>query len=132
MRKKINRKNRKDVKDLKIVSLNVQGSLQSRLADIEKDKSIMVSDIICLQETGTSTVGLGLEGYKCFNAGGGKNKGVAIYVKDDGRYDVEEAPEQVENNNYQGLKLNVQSGSAKWDLITIYLANGQSASSMEG
>ena len=67
-------------KGLKITSLNVQGSLASRLADLEKTKVIYRnSDIICLQETGHLRA---LEGYICTDVGGGHNRGVAIFMKE--------------------------------------------------
>ena len=110
---------------LKIVSLNVQGSLQSRLSDLKKDKTIyMVSDILCLQETGPCTGRLELEGYSCINAGGGKNKGVAIYMKDGMKKDVKEQPKCIEDEFFQGLKMSC----SHFDLITVYRAHGPSKS----
>ena len=110
---------------LKIVSLNVQGSLQSRIEDLRQDNSIMAGDIICLQETGTSATRPELEGYTFFNAGAGKNKGVAIYMRDE--VYLNEPPKRVENEFVQGLKLSC----GEFDLITIYLANHQSASTLK-
>ena len=113
---------------LKVVSLNVQGSLQSRLADLKRDKSIMASDIVCLQEIGTSATRLELEGYTYINAGAGKNKGVAIYIKDGMKKDVKEPPKKFENQFCQVLKLSCGA----FDLINVYLANGQTSSSIKG
>ena len=111
---------------LKIVSLNVQGSLQSRLTRLRKDKSIMVSDVICLQETGP--VSVNLEGYTCFHVGGGKNKGVAIYLKNGMTKSIKEPPKKFENQFCQVLKLSCGA----FDIITVYLANGQTATSIKG
>ena len=115
-------------KGLKITSLNVQGSLQSRLADLKNDKSLMVSDIICLQETGTSNTISELSGFTTISAGGGKNKGVTVYIKDGMRKDPKEPPKKFENDMCQCLKLSC----GQFDIITIYLANGQPASCFEG
>ena len=111
---------------LKIVSLNVQGSLQTRLADLKKDKSIIAGDIICLQEIGTSARRLELEGYTYIDAGAGRNKGVAIYIKDGMKKDVKETL-PFENQFCQVLKLSCGA----FDLINVYLANGQTASSIK-
>ena len=113
---------------LKIISLNVQGSLHSRLDDLKKDKSIMAGDIICTQETGTSRTRLDLEGYTYINAGSGKNKGVAVYIKDGFMKDVKEVPLKFENNFCQVLKVSC----GPFDIINVYLANGQTSSSMKG
>ena len=90
---------------LKIVSLNVQGSLQSRLADLRRDKSIIAGDIICLQEIDTSATRMEMEGYTYIDAGARRNKGVAIYIKDGMKEDVKEPPMQFEDQFYQVLKL---------------------------
>ena len=109
-------------KCLKIVSLNVQGSLQTRLVDLEIDPSIYgVADIICVQETGVSNMRDSLAGYSCWRAGGGKNKGVAIYVKDSMARGITKKPESITNDAYQCLKLTF----GHFDLITIYRASGQ-------
>ena len=86
----------------------------------------MAGDIICLQETGTAA-SHELEGYTFFSAGGGKNKGVAIYVKDGMKNNVKEPPRTVDHEFFQGLKLSC----GQFDLITVYLANHQSASSIK-
>ena len=68
---------------LKITSLNIQGSLMSRLAHLKRDKDIYnTSDIICVQETGELRAPQ-LQGYTCQHVGGGHNKGVAIFLKDE-------------------------------------------------
>ena len=85
----------------------------------------MVSDIICLQETGTVTPRL--PGYSCFTAGGGNNKGVAVYVKDGMARSMKEQPEGVIDDYYQGLKLTF----GPFDLITIYRASDQPALSFK-
>ena len=113
---------------LKIVSLNVQGSLQSRLADLKKDKSIMAGDIICLQEIGTSATSLEIEGYMYINAGAGRNKGVAIYIKDGMKNDIREAHQEFDNKFCQVLKLSCGA----FDVINVYLANGQTSLSIKG
>ena len=115
-------------KFLKIASLNVQGSLQSRLADLKNDSTIYkVSDIICLQETGQCTGELELDGYSFISAGGGKNKGVAIYIKNGRKKDVKDQPKCINDEFFQGLKLSC----GPFDLITIYRANSQPASSFD-
>ena len=108
-------------KCLKIVSLNVQGSLQSRILDIEIDPTIYnVSDIICVQETGAPTGRVNLLGYSCIQAGGGKNKGVAIYVKNAMAKDIKRDPQSITDDLCQCLKLTFGA----FDLITIYRASG--------
>ena len=62
-----------------------------------------------------------LPGYKCLHAGGGKNKGVAIYVKDTMTKGITKDPESITDDLYQCLKLTF----VPFDLITIYRANGQ-------
>ena len=113
---------------LKIVSLNVQGSLQSRLADLKKDKSIMVGNVICLQEIGTTATRQELDGYTYIDAGAGRNKGVAICIKDGMKKDVKEPPKKFDNQFCQVLKLSCGA----YDLINVYLANGQNSSSIKG
>ena len=113
---------------LKIVSLNVQGSLQSRIADLKKDRQVMAGDIICLQETGTCAARLDLDGYTYINAGAGRNKGVAIFMKDGLKKEVKEPPKKFDNQFCQVIKLSCGA----FDLITVYLANGQTPSSIKG
>ena len=112
---------------LKVASLNVQGSLCSRLQHLRKDKSIMVSDIICLQETGLASGALNLDGYTGFHGAGGKNKGVSIYLRNTVAKDVKEPPKKFENQFCQVLKLSCGA----FDIITVYLANGQTSSSVK-
>ena len=114
--------------ELKVTSLNVQGSLKSRLLHLRKDKSIMVSDIICLQETGQTSEALNLNGYTGFHGGGAKNKGVSIYVRDGMTRHILEPQKKFDNQFYQVLKLCCTA----FDIITVYLANGQTASSIKG
>ena len=85
----------------------------------------MAGDIICLQETGTYATRPELEGYSFVNAGAGKNKGVAVYTRD--KVYLNEPPKRVENEFVQGLKLSCGA----FDLITIYLANHQSGSTLK-
>ena len=85
--------------------MNVQGSLQSRLADLRRDKSIIAGDIICLQEIDTSATRMEMEGYTYIDVGARRNKGVAIYIKDGMKEDVKEPPMQFEDQFYQVLKL---------------------------
>ena len=108
--------------------MNVQGSLQSRLADLKKDKSIMAGDIICLQEIGTSVTSLEIEGYMYINAGAGRNKGVAIYIRDGMKKDIREAHQEFDNKFCQVLKLSCGA----FDVINVYLANGQTSLSIKG
>ena len=112
---------------LKVASLNVQGSLCSRLQHLRKDKSIMVSDIICLQETGLASGALNLDGYTGFHGAGGKNKGVSIYLRNTVAKDVKGPPKKFENQFCQVLKLSCGA----FDIITVYLANGQTSSSVK-
>ena len=98
-----------------------------RVFMLKNDKSFMVSDIICLQETGITTERQELERYTCYNSGGGKNKGVAIYLKEGMKKDIKEPPQKIVNKICQGLKLSFGA----FDLITVYLANGQSSSSIK-
>ena len=115
-------------KCIKIVSLNIQGSLQSRLSDLQRDETIYrVSDIICLQETGTSPSTLPLNGYSCFRAGEGNHKGVAVYVKEDMARGIKKKPESIGDDFYQGLKLTF----GPFDLITVYRSNNQPAASRQ-
>ena len=65
------------------------------MEDLRQDKSIMAGDIICLQETGTYAIRPELEGYTFVNGGAGKNKGVAIYMRDE--VYLNEPPKRVEN-----------------------------------
>ena len=106
---------------LKMTSLNIQGSLMSRLPDLKGDKAIYVnSDIICLQETGETRAPL-LEGYTCHHVGGGHNRGVAIFLKDEMAKKLIKAPLKVNKEFYQCMKLSFD----KFDLITVYRANNQ-------
>ena len=110
----------------KIVSLNVQGSLQSRLPDLEADKTIYkVSDVICLQETGASGERMVLDGYSSISAGGGHKRGVTVFVKSSIAKGVKEEPEIMTDDFFQGLKVKF----CPFNLITIYRASGQPTSS---
>ena len=101
---------------LKIASLNIQGSLQSRLEDLENDKTIYgLSDIICLQEIGHSQEEPVLEGYTCCTAGKGKNRGVAIFVRQEIAKNLKK-PLPVSDEFFQGLKLSLP----QCDVITVY------------
>ena len=83
------------------------------------------ADIICLQETGHCTRKLDLDGYSFRSAGGGKNKGVAIYVKNGMEKEVKEQPKCIHDEFFQGMKLSCTN----FDLITVYRANNQPATS---
>ena len=109
-------------KCLKITSLNIQGSLQSRLADLDRDRTINgISDIICLQEIGTTTEVPPLNGYTCCTTGGDKNKGVAIFVRNDLAKGLRK-PVSVCSELFQGLKLSL----GQFDVITVYRSPEQS------
>ena len=83
------------------------------------------ADIICLQETGHCIGKLDLDGYSFRSAGGGKNKGVAIYVKNGMEKEVKEQPKCIHDEFFQGMKLSCTN----FDLITVYRANNQPATS---
>ena len=108
-------------KFLKITSLNIQGSLTSRLPDLQRDKMIHgTSDIICLQEIGNAQELPALEGYTCCTVGDGKNKGVAIFVKNEIAKDLRK-PQTLNNDSFQGLKVSFH----QFELITIYRSPDQ-------
>ena len=110
----------------KIVSLNVQGSLQSRLLDLKADKTIYgVSDIMCLQEIGVARERPVLEGYSHISAGEGHKRGVGVFVKNSIAKGVKEQPETMTDDYFQGLRLKFHP----FNIITIYRASGQYTSS---
>lgn len=107
---------------IKIASLNVQGGLMSRLADLEKDDAIYKNcDIICLQETGPLTSKPRLEGYTCVHGGSGHKKGVAVFSKESMAGQMTKKPLAVSKDSYQCLKLSF----GILDFITVYRANNQ-------
>ena len=113
-------------KGLKITSLNVQGSLSSRLADLEKTKAIYRnSDIICLQETGRLGAPV-LEGYICKHVGGGHKCGVAVFIKEEMAARLMKT-DGVGKEFFQCLKLSFDI----FDVITIYSARNQPKSSFQ-
>ena len=106
---------------IKITALNIQGSLISRLPDLKGDKAIYKnSDIICLQETGEIGAPL-LEGYTCHHVGGGHNRGVAIFLKDEMAKKLIKAPLPLKKDFYECMKISFNN----FDLITVYRANNQ-------
>ena len=58
-------------------------SLRAHLLDVLSDKTLLEADVICLQETWSlrSDPVPSIPGYKCYLAGEGKGKGVAIFIK---------------------------------------------------
>ena len=88
----------------------------------------MVGNVICLQEIGTTATRQELDGYTYIDAGAGRSKGVAIYIKDGMKKDVKEPPKKFDNQFCQVLKLSCGA----YDLINVYLANGQTSSSIKG
>ena len=116
------------MKGIKIASLNVQGGLVSRLADLEADKSIYKTcDIICLQETGTLKSKPKLEGYICEHGGNGHKRGVAILMKEDIAKQMKKRPLIVSKDFFQCMKLSLET----FDLITVYRASNQPSASFE-
>ena len=114
-------------KCLKIVSLNVQGSLQSRIADLKADPTIyMISDIICIQEVGKISANPELPGYSFFSSVVGHNQGVAVFLKDELVLDMTNEPISIgnrdrdifsfKNMSFQCLKLSFLD----FDIITVY------------
>ena len=115
-------------KGLKIASLNVQGGLVSRLADLEADKSIYKNcDIICLQETGPLKSKPNLEGYICEHGGNGHKRGVAILMKEEMAKQMTKRPLIVSKDFFQCMKLSFKT----LDLITVYRANNQPSASFK-
>ena len=73
-----------------------------------------------MQETGDCNARINLQGYHCTYVGGGKNRGVAIYVKNAMANSMTKEPASIINDLYQCLKLQFPS----YDFITIYRACG--------
>ena len=125
-----NPKNKKDNEEgLKITSLNIEGSLQSRLKYLKLDKEIYRKcDIICVQETGPIGPGLNLEGYTLRHCGGAHKRGVAVFLRDVIEKKIRKSSDSVisvSNEFYQCLKLSFDV----FDLITVYRANKQTLQS---
>ena len=112
-------------KCLKVTSLNIQGSLNSRLEDLKADPTIyMISDIICLQEVGDMKSNLELPGYSCYSSVVGHKQGVAVFVKNEFVLDMTNEPLSIGHKNrilsgasiFQCLKLSF----LEFDLVTVY------------
>ena len=113
---------------LKIASLNVQGGLVSRLADLEADDFIYKTcDIICLQETGPLKSKPKLDGYICEHGGNGHKRGVAIFMKEDMAKQMTKRPLILSKDLFQCMKVSFE----KFDLITVYRASNQPSASFE-
>ena len=113
---------------LKIASINVQGGLVSRLADLEADKAVYKNcDIICLQETGPLKSKPKLEGYICEHGGSGHKRGVAMLLKEKMTRQMTKRPLIVSKDFYQCMKVSFRI----FDLITVYRANNQPSASFK-
>ena len=110
-----------NTRGLKITSLNIQGALMSRLADLKRDNAIYRnSDIICLQEIGHLRARPALEGYICTDVGDGHNRGVAIFMKEEIAKKLIKT-QKVSMDSYQCIKLSFDA----FDLITVYRSSSQ-------
>ena len=84
-------------------------SLRAHLPDVLADQTILEADVICLQETWClrSDEVPNIPGYRCYLAGEGKGKGVALFIKS--HFVNKEKPPRVESfgneDSLQGLKL---------------------------
>ena len=124
-------------RELKITSLNIQGSLMSRLLDLKRDKDIYKnSDIICLQETGELRVPYIFElrvpllaGYTCYHVECGHNRGVAIFLKHELAKKLTKEPLSFsgDSGRNQCMKLSFDN----FDVITVYCANNQTKTSFQ-
>ena len=112
---------------IKVTSLNVQGSLQSRLADLQADPTIyLISDIICVQEVGITSSTPELPGYSFYSSVVGLNQGVAVFVKNELVLEMTSEPLSVGNRDrsfpsqknisFQCLKLSF----LQFDIVTVY------------
>ena len=115
-------------KGFKIASINVQGGLVSRIADLEADTAIYKNcDIICLQEIGPLKSEVKLEGYACEHSGNGHNRGVAIFLKEEMARQMTIRPVSMSKDFFQCMKLSF----GMFDLITVYRANNQPSASFQ-
>ena len=75
---------KKDSSALKVTSLNI-AHLPSRLSDLQNDPTILMSDIICLQETFSASMPLPrIDGFECLmppSINQGRGRGVAAFIK---------------------------------------------------
>ena len=100
---------------LRITSLNIQ-HLVNRVEDLKTDPTILLSDIICLQETFLERKPFPkIPGYDLISAGRGRGKGVAIFLRRHMLDDLIDIEERVENFA-QCLKLSFPT----FDVITVY------------
>ena len=100
---------------LRITSLNIQ-HLFNRLEDLKADQTILLSDVICLQETFLARQAIPkIPGYEFLSAGGGRGQGVAIFLKRHMRHYLDQVDMREESFS-QCLKLSFQN----FDVITVY------------
>ena len=103
---------------LKITSLNIF-HLPSRLPDLQCDPTVLMSDIICLQETWSENQPLPkIQGYGCFMPlviKQGRGRGLAVFAKDHLRKDFI-ASTPIDAPFAQCLKLSFKT----LDVITVY------------
>ena len=86
------------------------------MEDLKADPTILLSDIICLQETFLERRPIPkIPGYELFSAGRGRGKGVAIFLKKHMLKDLEKV-EKREESFAQCLKLSFPT----FDVITVY------------
>ena len=100
---------------LRITSLNIQ-HLVNHLEDLKVDPTILLSDIICLQETFLDRRPIPkIPGYEFFSAGRGRGKGVAIFLRNHMlKYLIK--VEEIDKSFAQCLKLSFPT----FDVITVY------------
>ena len=100
---------------LHISSLNIE-HLINRLEDLKADPTILLSDIICLQEISLGRQPIPrIQGYEFYRAGGGQGKGVALFLKKHMTKYLIGVEERVESFA-QFLKASFQT----FDVITVY------------
>ena len=103
---------------LKITSLNIF-HLPSRLSDLQNDPTILMSDIICLQETFSLNMPLpSIQGYICQmppTINQGRGRGVAAFIREP-LMNMFLAATPINDTVAQCLKLSFQ----QYDVITVY------------
>ena len=113
---------------IRVSSLNVR-SLRKHIEDVRSDNVLLQSDIICLHETwlekGEEETGLfALDGYTGYFTSQGRGKGMAIYIKDEKKIDIQ----SITTPSLQMTKL---SCSDTLDIIAIYRSQEESFVSVE-
>ena len=104
-------------------------SLRKHIEDVRSDNVLLQSDIICLHETwlekGEEETGLfALDGYTGYFTRQGQGKGMAIYIKDGKKIDIQ----SITTPSLQMTKL---SCSDTLDIIAIYRSQDESFVSVE-